>query len=327
MSIDLEKLYEIDKICEKWLLKGHQVNFDAIYLFCKDINFSSPINYFTERLENIPYKFTKSETVSGSICFYGAVFTSLLNTGKIEEIEGLFTFALCYMLIDHFLDDANNSEVEKQEAMKDIYEFLKYGKESNNILIVAVKERYLNLIRNNSNKDIRDSLLSLFESEVTGHQISRVSNKTREEYKQIAKEKGGKTASAIATIIGIKHDEDSSHYICGSLIQYVDDLLDIKDDERLNIYTLARYDYENSNLDKYIYEVMLEIDKLDTIYNLFKVILLTGIILSIHDLPHAVSSPLYDILCKYDPFDSSTSKYSLNEWFHNKLYEYIKTHI
>lgn len=317
----IKELNEIEKICEKWLLKAYQINFDSIYLFCQDIDFSSPINYFTERLEKIPYKFSKSETVSGSICFYGAVFTSLLNTGKVEEIEGLFTFALCYMLIDHFLDDINNSDTEKEKSMKEIYNFLKYEKESNNPLILAAKDRYLELIRKNVN--LKHCLISLFESEIRGHQISTHLNKPREEYKSIAKEKGGKTASAIATIIGIPHDENTSHYICGSLIQYVDDLLDIKDDERLNIYTLARYDYEHSNLDKYIYETIIEIDNLDPIYNFFKIILLTGIILSIHDLPNSVSSPLYSILSKYDPFNKNISKSSLNEWFHDKLYKYI----
>lgn len=323
MSLQVNQYDEIENICQRWLFRKHEINFDSIYLFCKEINFASPINCFTSRLEKIPYSFTKSETVSGSICFYGGVFTSLLNTGKVEEIEGLFTFALCYMLIDHFLDDIDNSDEEKAKVMKDVYNFLAFSiEEPTNKLIQAAKDRYNELILRNSK--IRESLISLFKSEIQGAAISKNRNLSREEYKKIAKEKGGKTSSAIAQIIGISHTEDSPHYICGSLIQYVDDMLDIKDDEELNIYTLARYDYDHGNLDNYIYETMVEINDMGPIYNFFKVILLTGIILSIHDIPHSVSPSLLAILSKYDPFDSSISKSSLNEWFHSKLYQYIE---
>lgn len=338
----------LDKICNKWLFSNNCdnskhnsknnsennknfVNFEKIYSFLKNIDFTSPINFFTSRLSNIPYKFKESEIVSGSICFYGGVFTSLLNTGKVEQIEGLFTFAVCYMLIDHFLDDINNTEEEKSKAMKEIYEFLtrkeieKKEQEEESPLISSIKERYFALI--SEIPEVKKVLISLFQSEIQGHKISNNLHLTREDYKKIAEEKGGKTSSAIATIIGIPHDKNSCHYKCGSLIQYVDDLLDIQDDEDLNIYTLARYDLDRNNLDKYIYEVIIEIANLDSTYNFFKIILLYGVILAIHDRPNSVSEKLRNLLSKYDPFDSTTSKASLNIWFHKKLYEYIDNNI
>ena len=333
------KLKQIDEICNKWLFKKSDfLKLDSFYNHLKHTDFTSLISAFRKRLDEVPYKFTKSETVSGSICFYGAVFTSLLNTGKIEQIEGLFTFALCYMLIDHFLDDVNNTDLEKKKNMKEVYEFLlldngskddskdNNSNISNNILINSAKERYLKLIEISG---VKQALISLFKSEIKGAKISNDKNLNREEYKQIAKEKGGKTSLAIATIIGINIDgkvQNSPHYICGSLIQYVDDILDIKDDENLGIYTLARYDIEHTDLDQYVYDVILEIENLGSIYNFFKPILLMGIILGIHDNPNSVSKELLNALVKYDSFGEYT-KDSLNNWFHNKLYEYIEENI
>ena len=317
---------QIDEICNKWLFKKSDfLKLDSFYNHLKRADFTSLISAFRKRLDEVPYKFTKSETVSGSICFYGAVFTSLLNTGKIEQIEGLFTFALCYMLIDHFLDDVNNTDEQKKKNMKEVYEFLLNGDCNDNILINSAKERYLKLIEISG---VKKALISLFESEIKGAKISSATTLSREEYKQIAKEKGGKTSLAIATIIGINdiNQINNPHYICGSLIQYVDDILDIKDDENLGIYTLARYDIEHTNLDQYVYDVVLEIENLGSIYNFFKPILLMGIILGIHDNPNSVSNLLLNVLQKYDSFENYT-KDSLNEWFHNKLYEYIEENI
>jgi hypothetical protein len=65
-------------------------------------------------------------------------------------------------------------------------------------------------------------------------------------------------------------------------------MLDIDDDKELGIYTLIRYDIENKNVDQYIYETCVLIENLSSNYNFFKPILLTGIILSIHDHPHIV---------------------------------------
>ena len=109
---------EIEKICDTWSFKKKENNttLDELYSKIKNIDFSGPIKAFTSRLSEIDCEFSKSEEVSGSICFYGGVFTSLMYYGYIENIEGLFTFALCYMLIDHFLDDKNITDEEKMRV-------------------------------------------------------------------------------------------------------------------------------------------------------------------------------------------------------------------
>lgn len=318
MLTDKEK-EEIIKICDKWILKKDFPDLDKLYKEIKEVDFNPLIKAFTSRLEKIPCNFSKSEQVSGSICFFGGVFTSLLYYGYIEEMEGLFTFALCYMLIDHFLDDDKISIEEKEKSMKEIYGFITKGVISENRLIQAAADRYLSLVERVPK--CKEYVIRLFKSELEGVKIQRQNNLSREIYLKIAEEKGGLTAATIGSIIGLTEESESMKL--GALIQYVDDLIDIEDDTRLDIMTLARYDLRNDGLDRYIYDSMIKIENLSNVYNFFKPILMQGLILGIHDNPTAVSESLFLILLSYDTFSADISKNSLNEWFHEKLYSYI----
>lgn len=325
--LNAEELNDIEEICERWLFKKENNLFDleAVYKGLVEIDFNPVIKAFTDRLDQIECKFSKSEQVSGSICFFGGVVTSLLHYGYIEEIEGLFTFALCYMLIDHYLDDNTISYEEKKVSMQDIYLFIYTGKRnSENPLINAAADRYVDLIERVPKS--KEMIKKLFESELNGVKIQGKENLSREVYLKIAEEKGGLTAATIGSIIGLKEKEENESMRLGAMIQMVDDLIDIQDDEDLNIMTLARYDLQHTNLDRYVYDSMIKIRNLSTTYNFFKPILLYGLILGVHDNPNSTSKNLKDLLDKYDTFSQNTSKETLVQWFHNKLYSYISNH-
>ena len=106
-------------------------------------------------------------------------------------------------------------------------------------------------------------------------------------------------------------------------LQFVDDLLDIKDDRSLGIYTLALYDLERKNLDEYVYMTVKKIDSLGPVYNFFKVILMYSVVLAIHDNPGCISEQLFKMMEKYIPFKEGTTKESLIQWFHRELYSCI----
>ena len=315
---------EIIQICDKWIIKKDFPDLDKLYIELKEVDFSPLIKAFTSRLDTISCKFSKSEQVSGSVCFFGGVITSLLHYGFIEELEGLFTFALCYMLIDHYLDDNTISAEEKKKSMKDIYLFIYKGvKCENNHLIAAAADRYLSLIERVPR--CREYILKLFDSELRGVEIQGKTDLPRETYLEIAEEKGGLTAAAIGSIIGLTDEKIQNESMkLGSLIQTpCDDLLDVEDDRKLGIYTLVRYDIDHGGLDRHIYESIIKIENLSPVYNFFKVILLTGIILGVHDNPYSVSEDLFCTLSPYDTFSADISKDSINNWFHGKLYSYI----
>jgi len=325
-----DELKEIETICNKWLcpkddnLKPKKLN--ILYDSLKTTDFTPVVKAFTDRLRTIPWKFSKSEEVSGSICFFGGVMTSVLNYGYIEEIEGLFTFAVCYMLIDHFLDNSEINDVDKIKCIKEIYSFIVSGEKNNNLMVTAVGDRYLDLIKRVPKS--REYFIKLFQSELKGVVVQKSTNLSREEYLKAAEEKGGMTSLCIASIINLEIEENGNYenddsYRYGKITQFVDDLLDIKDDKAEGIYTLARYDLKNGNMNKYIYETIKDIDKLSPVYNVFKIILLSGIILGVHDNPGSVSDSLTSIIQKYNIYEE-TSKEKLIEWFHQKLENYIK---
>lgn len=326
-----DELNEIEIICNKWLWsKSDNLNstrLNILYDYFKKADFTSVIKAFSDRLKTVPWKFSKSEEVSGSICFFGGVMTSILNYGYIEEIEGLFTFAVCYMLIDHFLDNSEITNEDKVKCIKEIYSFIVSGEKNENLMVKAVGDRYLDLIKRVPKS--REFFIKLFQSELKGVLVQKSTKLSREEYLKAAEEKGGMTALCIASIIGLNIKEENGNYEnddsyrYGKITQYVDDLLDIKDDTAEGIYTLTRYDLEKKNLDRYIYETIKEIDILSPIYNVFKIILLSGIILGVHDNPGSVSDSLNKIIQKYNIYEN-TSKEKLIEWFHQKLGDYIK---
>tara|TARA_R110002153_G_scaffold50138_4_gene141100 strand:+ start:625 stop:1599 length:975 start_codon:yes stop_codon:yes gene_type:complete len=314
----------MESVLETWLFPKTNSNLtlETLYSQMKDMDFTSVIRAFTDRLDTIPYTFSKSEQVSGSICFFGGVFTSLLNYGYIEEIDGLFTFALCYMLIDHFLDDNTISQEEKSQSMSEIYAFLTEGKRGDNKLINAAGDRYLGLVERVP--ECQEYFMKLFKSELEGAQVEQRNDLDREVYRRNADEKGGLTATVIGSILGLKSEKQKvESRSLGRLIQINDDILDCIFDRSVGIYTLAIYDIDHGNLDQYVREAIIDIANLSNVYNFFKPILLLGVILGVHDNPGHLSEELNTLLQKYNPFNENTSKDSLSEWFHDKLYLYI----
>lgn len=350
---DPERLENVKKICETWMFKKDvffrekKEGLNSFYEKIKNIDFSAPINAFICRLSRLPYKFSKSEQVSGSICFFGGVFTSLLHHGYIKNIEHLFTFAFCYMLIDHFLDDDSISSTSKERSMKKIFSILCFSgvsveentgeqKDEDGDLVISeeIIKRYRDMIEDTS---CLEEIKELFRAELEGSKICKNKNWERDIYFNNACEKGGYTALVIGRIIGIKKEDlegSEGALRLGSLIQLVDDFLDISDDISLGIYTLIQYDIDHGNLDEYIIYCLEEINSLPDTYNFFKPILTLGVVLGLHDLLKNVvseekrdsflSSELQELLSPYMIFDSETSKDTLNEWFHEKLYSYIE---
>lgn len=324
------QLGEIKNMCENWLVPNIKDDIpntlmsqlEILYDLLAEIDFSPIVKAFSDRLKKVEYNFTKEEELSGSIVFMGGIITSLLHFGYITDLEGLFTFALTYLLIDHFLDDVNIGKLEKYENMLAVYNFIE-GKDNNitNPIIKAAADNYLSLIRRNPKCE--PHLKALFISEIKGTIIQKNPKLSRETYRKIALEKGGLTGQAMASIIGIDVDNDDSHYHLASCLQLEDDLQDQKCDSENGIYTLARYDFDHGNLDQYIYETFTSINQLPSVYNFFKVILLYLTLLGIHDHRSAVSYKILDIVENYIPFDQTTSKETINQFFSDKLFGYV----
>ena len=326
-----EELNQLESICKRWLIpiKKTDQSKDETFLkiidnlydnYLKELDFGPAIRAYLQRIKQIPINFTQSEEISGSIVMFGCIFMSLQNFGYIKELDGAFLFGLSYMLIDHMLDDISVSKKDKLRNVIEIYKFMK-GEEvdiQHNQILSVTSQKYKQLIQRVP--VCKDYFKKLFESEIKGFIIQENPNLSRETYHKIAIEKGGLTGSAMGSILGL---EEQYNYDLAAVLQLVDDLDDISIDIHENIYTLARYDWDNKNLDEYIYETMKRIDQLPSVYNFFKVVLMLLVMLGIHDHLEGISERLYNRISLYIPYDQETNKEKLTQWFTEKVYDYI----
>jgi len=326
-----EELNQLESICKRWLIpiKKTDQSKDETFLkiidnlydnYLKELDFGPAIRAYLKRIRQIPIKFTQSEEISGSVVMFGCIFMSLQNFGYIKELDGAFLFGLSYILIDHMLDDISVSKKDKLRNIIEIYKFMK-GEDvdiQNNQILSVTSEKYKQLIQRVP--DCKHYFKKLFEGEIKGFIIQENPNLSRETYHKIAIEKGGLTGSAMGSILGL---EEQYNYDLAAVLQLVDDLDDISIDIDENIYTLARYDWDNKNLDEYIYETITRIDQLPSIYNFFKIVLMLLVMLGIHDHLDGISERLYNKINLYIPYDKETNKEKLTQWFTEKVYDYI----
>ena len=331
-TLNYSQVKEIDKIFENWCFPKEKIKntgltfwdlLNEVYeKYLKVLNFHPILKEFIERLDEIDWEFMDSEKLSGAVVFFGGVLMSLTHYGCVKDIDGLFMFALGYMLIDNFIDDDNISKESKYKNMKQVSEFLNGDMSSENKLVKAASNRYLSLIKRNPKS--QKEFLKLFQIEIKSAIIQSNSNLNRDIYKEIALEKGGLTGTTLASILDLDVSRKGIHYEIASILQLVDDLLDINYDKENNIYTYARYDYEKGNLDTYIFNLITQINKLPNKYNFFKLVLIYMTILGIHDHKDGFSRMFLEMFEEYNIFDVDMNKDKLIELFHEKLFDYIQ---
>ncbi len=252
----------------------------AFYTFLLGINFSPLVNNFNDRIKEINYDFVDGAKESGALCFFGSIIMSLLQLGYINNIDNLFTFSSCYILIDHYIDDDTIEMKDKINTIKQLNSFIKLKTSvSNNPIIQAISDKYIEMITLLPKSE--PYLKDLFDIEIKTMLLQTKDNLTRDEYLEICESKGGITCLAIQSLLELKITDDE--YNLGACIQLVDDILDIDDDIKTRINTIATYDYKKyNNIDNLIVYTINRIDNMSSKYNMFKIILIIELILAVH---------------------------------------------
>lgn len=308
---------------EKWVLpvsdrSNHILDF--IYDKLTDIDYQPAIDQFVRRIDLIDYKFTNDAKVSGAICFFGSIMMSLVQLGYINNIDELFTLSSCYILMDHYLDDNTIPMIDKVKTISQTYKFIDNPTGDNEIeseIIQAVATRYVDMV--NKVPSAVDHLKGLFKSEVKSMYLEYQDNLDRETYLESAEMKGGMTCNAIQALLNLEVTNDE--FQLGALIQLVDNQLDIEDDMELGIHTIATYDFKNDgNLDKLFIYTVNKIDEMSNKYNIFKPILLLGLILAVHTNRDKYTNNIIELSNKYNYFGSDTTKETLGSMIHKKLF-------
>ena len=292
-----------------------------IYTFLLGIDFSSTVNGFHNRIDDIKYNFVNGATESGALCFYGSIIMSLLQLGYINNIESLFTFSSCYILIDHYLDDNTITMIEKTKTILQINEFINNINSNNNInnnfdnpILQAIADKYIEMVTPNTEIHLKN----LFHSEVKTMYLQTQDNLDRDTYLNISEWKGGLSCNAIQSLLELEITD--AEYTLGACIQLTDDILDVEDDMRLGINTIATHDYRTyGNLDKIILYTINRIDNMSQKYNFFKPILFLELIFAIHTNRDKVSPEMINIIEPFIYFNPSTTKEELVKWINSKL--------
>ena len=297
-----------------------------IYIF-SSINVSLIFQHFSTRVSLLDYKFTTSAITSGAMCFFGSLLMSFCQLGYVRNIEELFTFASCYILTDHYLDDNTIDIEDKINTIQQIDKFI--GNVSGNVsggisnqnnvsnheitspLINAVSDNYIKMVTNIPSSE--QHLKKVFHAEVKTMYFQNHNNLDRDTYLHICEWKGGLFCNAIQAILELEVTKDE--YDLGACIQLVDDMLDIDDDMSLDINTIVTHEYkENGNLDKLLIYGVEKINKINSKYNMFKIILLLGFTLAVHTNREKYSSEIIDIMDNFIYFKNTTNKETLMNW-------------
>ena len=291
-------------------------------------DFSPIFRQFGNRIQDMKYDFLQSAITSGAMCFFASLVMSICQLGYINNIDELFTFAACYILTDHYLDDNKILMVEKVNTIRQINKFIDaVGPVKNSIsfsdnirinspIIRVVAKNYVNMVTNIPNSE--QHLREVFHAEVKTMYLQTHSELDRNTYLEICEWKGGLFCNAIQAILGL--DITLAEYDLGACIQLVDDIMDIEDDIKLGINTIATHDYRTyGNLDKLVVYMVNRIDKLDRKYTAFKTILYIGFTLAVHNNREKYSSKMLELMENFIYFKPTTTKKNMIVWLKDKI--------
>lgn len=237
-----------------------------------------------------------------------SILLSLVATGEVGDVNSLVNAAILYAYLDTALDhDRNGAEVRSfaDGITRIINDDLKYSAKKQKKIDSYYTGKYAKSFEvyrelTGGNKSILKAAKSLLEEQIMSSFVQKMSNRKREEYKNVAKRKGSLTVYLVLEIItgGKMYPTISKamlhHYgNIGYITQLIDDFLDVRDDLEEGIHTMATFDLAKFEyLDNYVEEVATEIRKLPEKLLLIKYVFSMGLL-------HAISRNVGLLTLKY----------------------------
>ena len=290
-------------------------------------DFSPIFRQFGNRIQDLKYNFLQSVIASGAMCFFASLVMSICQLGYINNIGELFTFAACYILTDHYLDDNKILMEEKMNTIRQINKFIDTVSSTDNIISdndITIDSPIIRVVAKNYEKMVtkipnsEHHLREVFHAEVKTMYLQTHSELDRNTYLDICEWKGGLFSNAIQAILGLEITQ--AEYDLGSCIQLVDDIMDIEDDMSLGINTIATHDYHTyGNLDKLVLYMVNKVDKLDQKYTFFKPILYIGFTFAVHNNRDKYSNEMVELMENFIYFKPTTNKKNMIVWLKDNI--------
>jgi hypothetical protein len=211
---------------------------------------------------------------SGIVFFYGCLCYIMHFPGWGQHIEDIFLYNLLYILVDHYIDDIKVNSIDKKHAISQMYILIMDPSQHERLPLIdpilkTIAIVYQRLITRCP--DTKKSIIKLFEAEIEGLTIQKDSSSSREKYYDIAIRKGGYTMQVLQHIVGDTDPTitDASFHI-GTIMQLIDDSVDVIADQKNGIHTIASYDLQNKgNLDELWIDIMNRIRNIDARFTIF----------------------------------------------------------
>lgn len=330
-GVKLEQWPEAKSVIDKWILPWSDDTRSDLYDWISTYSSESFVGLYINRLNNIREELLDGDTsranellseaslTSGGIAFYGSMGLSLLETGKVCNVDHLFYFTTLYMLTDYWLDDPKIKDRGKISTMRTLIDLIEnpkrvYGQGCLSIMT----DRLVKLI-----EEVPESyhvLKNVFYAEIASAMIQRQSNLPLDVYLKICEWKGGAMLQSMQVICGSK--ADPSGYLVGACIQLIDDMHDIDEDVADGIHTVATHVKSLcGNLDPlFLYTVRL-MSRFDTKHTFFKPFILGMMMHSIAIIPY-FSTELHNICKEFFPFDRT---YDLRAVIYDRMLRVLRS--
>lgn len=214
---------------------------------------------------------------SGLVFFYECLFFIMHYPNWGQYIEDIFLYNMLYLLVDHYMDDDEVCPQRKRLAVQQM-SFLIEDPLSYRDMPLAdpclkdIALTYYELVTRRP-PTLR-SLRRLFAVQVETLTVQVDPTLDRVRYHQISLRKGGLTIEVLADIVGETNVlRKSAAYHLGTIMQLIDDSLDVLADKAKGFHTIATYDLkQNGNLDTLFQEIGWRILAIDSHFVLLKIL-------------------------------------------------------
>lgn len=300
-NLSLEELEELHTIVKKWGIYSNDNDFSIIKdKFFPDIrkvfiDFNAPV---FRRINEYPWLIKDEVMASASAAFLGIMLFRLIY--KIPRKEGDLdidiSIIMIYLTSDHVLDDKSSNNELKKNLKQVLNDRPDYIPENLDDKVKAVYKEFLFLT--SRSKYAEEALLEAWDKEVESEKQHYETDLKK--LWDISARKGGACTIMTAKILTGEVFEDC--YRLGAVTQWMDDLCDMKIDLDEGIKTCATESANIGELDRYIYDIFIEMSKLGERFWIIK-ILFTLIICSLVDRREHISIELKNLIVKYTIFN------------------------
>lgn len=245
---------------------------------------------------------------SGLVFFYGCLVYIMHFPNWGQHIEDIFLYDMLYILVDHYIDDVAVRPHTKHQAIAQMYLLIENPSLHSTLpladpvlkVIAMTYERLLTRC-----PTIKPAIMKLFQTEIEGLSVQHTATATREQYYDIALRKGGRTLEVLQHIVGNEDPaiRDASYHI-GTIMQLVDDCVDVMADRANGIHTIATHELATvGNLDALWSELVHKIGAIDRRFTMFIMLYMVFAVYLPDRIPDAYSEELRTCTNPLNMFD------------------------